>query len=294
MSFTVMTDTSANVPTSVAAEKGIKIIAYPYFIDVKTYFCDDTDAFDGDDFYAKIRGGTVVTTSQVTPARYVEFFEPELAAGNDIIYVSISSGISGSFNSANVAAAELLERFPERRIEVIDAIGAALGAGLLAMQAADMKNDGAAFEDAVAAVRATVPKMFNVFTVDDLMHLRRGGRLSNWSAIVGTVLKIKPILKGNHEGKIVAFKKVRGRAQSIRTLAEMYDELVVEPEKQVVGITQAGCREDAAMLESLLREHRPPKEILNVEYEPVTGSHVGPGALALFFVANDRVRYYGD
>ena len=132
--------------------------------------------------------------------------------------------------------------------------------------------------------------MFNVFTVDDLMHLKRGGRLSNLSAMLGTVLQIKPILKGNEEGKIVAFAKVRGRKQSIKTLAQMYDKLVVEPEKQTIGIAQAGCREDAEMLISLLKQNRPPKEILTVEYEPVTGSHVGPGALALFFVSHDKVR----
>ena len=134
--------------------------------------------------------------------------------------------------------------------------------------------------------------MFNVFTVDDLMHLRRGGRLSNLSAVVGTVLQIKPLLKGNEEGKIVAFSKVRGRKRSIETLAEYYDKLVVEPEKQIVGIAQAACREDAAYLASLLRKNHPPKEILTVEYEPVTGSHVGPGALALFFEAREGVRSF--
>ena len=132
--------------------------------------------------------------------------------------------------------------------------------------------------------------MFNVFTVDDLMHLKRGGRLSNLSAIVGMVLNIKPLLKGNEEGKIVAFSKIRGRKKSIESLARAYETLAVAPEEQIVGIAQAGCREDAAYLEQLLRRICPPKEILTVEYEPVTGSHVGPGALALFFEGKEDVR----
>ena len=134
--------------------------------------------------------------------------------------------------------------------------------------------------------------MFNVFTVDDLMHLRRGGRLSNLSAIVGTVLNIKPLLKGNEEGKIVAFAKVRGRKQSIRALAQVYDRLAVDPGEQTVGIAQAGCADDARMLAELLRANRPPRQILTVAYEPVTGSHVGPGALALFFESAEGVRAY--
>ena len=184
------------------------------------------------------------------------------------------------------------EDYPRRRIEIVDTRGASLGEGLIALLAADLRDEGINTELAAARLRIASERMFNVFTVDDLMHLKRGGRLSNLSAMLGTVLQIKPILKGNEEGKIVAFAKVRGRKQSIKTLAQMYDKLVVEPEKQTIGIAQAGCREDAEMLISLLKQNRPPKEILTVEYEPVTGSHVGPGALALFFLSQEGVRSY--
>ena len=132
--------------------------------------------------------------------------------------------------------------------------------------------------------------MFQVFTVDDLMHLRRGGRLSNLSAVVGTVLQLKPLLKGNKEGKIIAFSKIRGRKRSIEALAEEYERYVIDPENQIVGIAQAGCREDAERLEQLISRCHPPRQILTVEYEPVTGSHVGPGALALFFEGGENVR----
>ena len=292
MSFVVLTDTSSNLPTALIREHDIKEIAFSYFINGEEHHCLDTAAFDAEDYYARIKGGMRVTTSQIAPQTYMDFFEPFLKEGQDLIYIAMSSGISGSCNCAHMAAAELAEKYPERRIEVIDTRGAALGEGLIALQAAKMRDQGIGTELAAARLRLAAERMFNVFTVDDLMHLHRGGRLSNVSALIGTVLQIKPILKGNEEGKIVAFAKVRGRKQSIKTLAQMYDRLAVEPEKQTVGIVQAGCREESEQLAAMLRQNRPPKEILSVEYEPVTGSYVGPGALALFFESEEGVRSY--
>ena len=292
MSFVVLTDTSSNLPTPLVRERDIKVIAFPFFIDGKAFDCQDTTSFDAEDFYGRITKGMEVTTSQISPQRYMEFFEPWLEAGKDILFVAMSSGISGSCQSAHIGAEEILERYPRRRIEIIDTRGASLGEGLLALEAAEMRDQNVSTELAAARLRLEAERMFNVFTVDDLMHLRRGGRLSNLSAMIGTVLQIKPILKGDEEGRIVAFAKVRGRRQSIKTLAQMYDKLVAEPEKQIVGIAQAACREEAEQLASLLRQNRPPKDILTVEYEPVTGSHVGPGALALFFLSEEGVRSY--
>ncbi|MBQ9189556.1 MAG: DegV family protein [Clostridia bacterium] len=213
-----------------------------------------------------------------------------MQAGKDIIYVSMSSGISGSCQSSMLGAEMALEAFPERRIEVIDTLGASLGEGLVAVRAAELRDQNVPFEEAVSELRALSERMFNVFTVDDLMFLRRGGRLCNIAAVVGTVLHIKPILKGDVDGKIVAFAKVRGRKRSIEALAAQYDKLVKDPEKQTVGIAHAACKADADYLVSLLNKNRPPKDILVVDYEPVTGSHVGPGALALFFESEAGVR----
>ena len=281
MSFVVITDTSSNLPTSVIRKYGIEEISFPYYMEGKTCYCTDTDAFDSEAFYAAIAKGATVTTSQITPQRYIAFYEPFLKEGKDILFVAMSSGISGSCSSAKIGAQEILEFYPERRIEVVDTIGASLGEGLLAVQAAELRDQGMALQEAADLLRKRAKSLFNVFTVDNLMFLKRGGRLSNLSAVIGTVLNIKPILKGNEEGKIVAFAKVRGRKQSIRTLAQLYEKNVVDPEKQIVGIAQAACREDAEALAAMLWETRPPKEILIVDYEPVTGSHVGPGALAL-------------
>ena len=274
-------------------ERDIKEIAFPYYIKGRTYQCTDTGSFDGESFYAAIRQhGVEVTTSQITPQRYMDFYEPWLKEGKDILYVSMSSGISGSCSSSQIGAKEILQHYPERRIEIVDSLGASLGEGLLALQAADLRDNKIPLESASAELREAARHMCNVFTVDDLMYLKRGGRLSNLSAALGMVLNIKPILKGNEEGKIVAFAKVRGRKQSISTLAQLYEKMVVAPENQIVGIAQAACREDAETLAAMLRESRPPKDILIEDYEPVTGSHVGPGALALFFSSYRNIRSY--
>lgn len=294
MSFAVLTDTSGNLLNREIRDYGLEVIPFLYRYDGEEHTCLDTDRFDAEDFYARIKRGLQVTTSQIAPQQYVDFFEPHLRAGEDVIYIAMSSGISGSCNSARIGADMLREQYPERSVKVIDTRGAALGEGIIALYAAELRDRGVDTEEAAAILEKHVERMFNVFTVDDLMHLRRGGRLSNLSAIVGTVLNIKPLLKGNEEGRIVAFGKVRGRKKSVEALAAMYDKLVVEPEKQIVGVVHAGCREDAEELIARISAGRRPKQILLADYEPVTGCHVGPGALALFFESEEGVRSYGN
>ena len=288
MSFAVVTDTSANLENCHVSERNIYVVPFSYYVEGKEHTCLDTDGFNGDEYYAMIKKGVNVTTSQVTPQRYIDCFEPILKSGNDIIFISMSSGISGSCNSARIAAREMLEQYADRKIAVIDTRGASLGEGLVALKAADCRDEDLSFEDTLPILDNMVQCMCQVFTVDDLMHLRKGGRLSNLSAVVGTVLQIKPILIGNNNGQIVAIAKIRGRKRSIEELAARYDRLVADHENAIIGIAQAGCREDADYLIELLNKNKPPKQIINVQYEPVTGSHVGPGALALFFVSHDE------
>ena len=266
------------------------MLPFSYHINGDAFNCLDTDAFNGDEFYERIRRGLVVTTSQITPYHYEELFKPMLEAGQDILFVGMSSGISGSYNSCCIASEALREEFPDRKIVHIDTHAASLGEGIVVLKAAEYRDSGMDILTAGERLRELSQRVCQIFTVDDLMHLRRGGRLSNLSAIVGTVLHIKPLLKGNDQGQIVAFAKTRGRKKSIEAIAERYDKLVHKPEEQTVGIAHAGCREDAEQLISLLRKNRPPKEIMLVDYEPVTGSHVGPGALALFFLGPEGAR----
>lgn len=290
MSFAVMTDSSANLPGELVKKYDLSVIPFHYYVNGEGFTYVDSESFDAESFYQQIREGLVVNTSLVSPQEYEDFFEKPLSEGKDVLYVGMSSGISGSYNSSRLAAEAMRKKYPSRRIEVLDTLGASLGEGLIVLRAALCRDSGLSLSDTLAQLREHIINMFQVFTVDDLMHLRRTGRLSNLSAVIGTVLRIKPLLKGDPEGKIVAFGKIRSRRKTIEAIAARYDQLVVRPMEQIIGIAQAGCREDAAYLAELLRKNHPPKEILTVQYEPVTGSHVGPGALALFFEGAPGVR----
>lgn len=288
--FAVFTDTSANIDTPMAKELGITVIPFSYYIDGEEQICTETEGFDGKAYYTAMRAGMKVTTSQVPPQRYVDYMTPAMEAGQDILFVGLSSGVSGSFQSANLAARELLEKFPERKIELVDSLSASLGEGLISLRAAELRDEGMDVGEAAAELRRMVPKMCQLFTVDDLKYLRATGRLSAVKAAVGAVLHIKPLLKGNERGQIVAFKNVRGRKNAIRTMAECYEQYVVDADKQVIGISHADCDADLAMLIELINRNKPPKGILSVAHEPVTGSHVGPGMLAVFFLGSEDFR----
>ena len=288
--YTIVTDTSANLPSPLLRERGILVLPFVYRCEGKEHTCLDTEAFDGHAFYQSIRDGAQVDTSQINPETFAGLFRKELAEGRDVLFVSMSSGISGSCQSARIAASELREEFPLRRVEVIDTMGASLGEGIIALLAAELRDAGVELDEALPILLDRCRRMCQVFTVDDLMHLRRTGRVSNFTAIVGTVLNIKPLLKGDETGHIVTFGKLRGRRKAVEALAEIYNARVQEPEQQIVGIAHADCPRDAERLIALLREKKPPREILNVVYEPVTGSHVGPDTLALFFLSDEDCR----
>ena len=289
--FRIVTDTSANLPTAYLQQEHITIIPFTFHADGDEQACLDLNTFDAKTFYAQMRSGTKVSTSQIPPQRYLDVLTPMLEAGEDVLFVSMSSGISGSYASGQIAARQLREEFPARKLLLVDTYSASLGEGLLVMRAVDCRREGMSIDDTYTLLRSLRHRMAQIFTVDDLRYLRRTGRLSNLEAAVGTVLQIKPLLKGDPQGKIVCFAKVRGRQRAIEEMAKRYEALVVEPEAQTVCISHADCEPDAQILANLLRRStKPPKEILTVDYEPVTGSHVGPGALALFFLSDENVR----
>ena len=288
--FAILTDSASNLTAKQLRDNDITAIPFPYFLKGKECGCDTLETFDDMAFYAALKNGEKVTTSQINPQTYTNYMRPLLEAGNDILFIGLSSGISGSFASATIAKEQLSEEFPERKIELVDSLGASLGEGLIVLKAAELRSEGKTLGDTAEEIRIHIKKMYQVFTVDDLMFLKRTGRLSNISAVVGTVLGIKPMLKGNEEGKIVAFGKIRGRAKVIAALAEKYDALVKEPEKQTVGISYCDCKEDAKALAELINKTNPPKKLIVLKHEPATGSHLGPGALALYFEGEKGVR----
>ena len=290
MRFAIFTDTSANLPSPLAREHGIGVIPFSYYVEDEEAVCSDTEAFDGPAYYDLLRKRVKVTTSQFNPQRYVEYLEPALIAGQDILYIGMSSGISGSYQSALIAAEQLRAAYPAREIRTVDTLGASLGEGLIVLKAAEWRDQGLSLDNTVTAALNMSRRMYQIFTVDDLFNLRQNGRLSNAASIVGTVLQIKPLLKGDEQGRIVCIGKERGRRKAIRAMADRYKAYVKDPWDQVVGIAHADCAEDAEYLSGLIREAARPKHVLNVLYEPVTGSHVGAGTLALFFLGDGDVR----
>ncbi len=293
MSFVIVTDTSSNLPTPYLKEHGVEVIPFTYHINGQEYACMDTESFDGPAYYGILRSATRNTTSQIPTQRYRDTFQPLLRAGKDILFVGMSSGISGSYASSEIAAAELREQFPERTIRTVDTLAAALGEGILVMHAVDWRDAGLSIDEIADLLLERRHRVAQIVLLDDLMYLSRGGRLSGAKALIGTVLGIRPILKGNSAGQLVVCGKVRSRRTGIATLAEKFAKLAENPGQQRVGIVYTDCKADAEALAEMLRQlPEPPKEIMTVCYEPVTGSYVGLGTVAIFFEGIENVREY--
>lgn len=288
--YEIFTDTAANLDCSLLEELGVELIPFSFYYNGEEHRVTSLEQFDGHAYYDMIRAGTDVTTSLVEPQRYIDGFTPLLREGRDILFVGMSSGISGSYASAEVAAATLREEFPERKIRLVDTLSASLGEGLQVLKAVEYRAEGVDIDTAADCLLEGRHNMCQVFTVDNLKYLKKGGRISNLKAAVGTVLQIKPLLKGDPEGKIVCFAQVRGRKKSIELMAEQYDRYAEHAECETIGIAHGDCPEDAEALIALLNRNHPPKNIINACYEPMTGAHVGPGALALFFYGKKEFR----
>ena len=282
----LFTDTSANLPAEIIDEYGIEVVPFSYTIDGVEYIPERE--FDGKAFYAAMRAGSEVKTSMVNAGTLIERFKTALDAGKDVLYIGMSGGISGTANAALMAKQELDEEYPDRKIVVIDTLAASLGEGLFVIKAAEQLKDGVALDAIEEAIRAQVPSMCQSFTVDDLKYLKNTGRVSGAAAIIGNVLSIHPILIGDYEGKIVVKAKVRGMKRTLDALAERYAELALS-KTETIGIAHADNEEGKAYLVQRLRDKGLTGKCLSVCYEPVTGSHVGPGTVALFFFGTDRM-----
>jgi len=290
MSFAIVTDTAANLPGKLLREYGMISIPFSALVDGDEYPYTTPDDFDGHSYYEALRNGTLVTTSQVNPDRYIEYLSPILERGEDVLFVGVSSGVSGSFSSAQLACRQLIRQFPERTIRLVDSLSAALGEGLLVLEAAVCRQKEMTLEKTAEHLEKIRTRIYHLFTVDDLKHLHRSGRISHLTAAVGTVLGIKPLLKGSDEGRIVACDKVRGRRRVLQAMADRYAALVENAKEHFVGISHADCPAEAQTLARLIQEKCDPKGLILTQHEPATGAHIGPGALALFFFGAEGVR----
>ena len=283
----LFTDTSANLPVALTKQHHITVVPFSYTVDGKeTDYPDDVD-FDGAAFYGAMRRGAVVKTSMVNPALMAKYFERALSQGDDVLYVGMSGGISGTAHAAALAAEELREKYPHAKIMTIDTYAASLGEGLQVLEAAELLRAGRSFEEVGDRILARRPHMCQFFTVDDLNYLKRGGRISGAAALVGSVLGIKPILRGDETGHIVSCGKVRGNKKAYAELADYFDKRALDKTARI-GIAHADNREGTDYLLGLLRERGFTGECLEVYYEPVTGAHVGPGTVALFFYGTEK------
>ncbi|MBR6109500.1 MAG: DegV family protein [Clostridia bacterium] len=293
--YIIVTDTSANLPAPLLGEHGVTVIPFTYNYEGAERTCLDTEAFEdgeGEAFYAKLKAGERVTTSQITPQRYEEYLEPILKEGRDVLFISMSSGISNSYASSEVAAEQLRAKYPERKLRTVDTLAASLGEGKLVLRAIEYRRAGLGLDENADRLLSDRMKLYQIVLLDDLMFLYRGGRVSVSKALLGTVLGIRPILKGDEDGHLVVCGKARGRKRGLGLLAEKYGELALKGPGHLVGIAYTDCPEDAFALRDTIKETDPHAEFMVVRYEPVTGSYVGPGTVALFFDAEDGVRAY--
>lgn len=286
--YVITTDNNSDLPEEYYKEHGIGCTYLSYSMDGVNYTHDNF--LPVHEFYESMRKGSLPTTAQVNPADVRLLFEPYLKEGNDILHIAFSSGLSGTYNSTRIAADELMEEYPERTIIVIDSLAASLGQGLLVHYAQQMKNTGKDLQTVADWVESHKNNIAHVFTVDDLNHLYRGGRVSRTTAFVGSMLNIKPVLHIDYEGRLVPASKVRGRKKSILELARMMDEKIGSYKEScdTIFISHGDCEEEAHFLESKIKEKYNIKTVIINHVGATIGAHSGPGTVALFFLADER------
>lgn len=288
MDYEIMTDSSANLTPDLAREARIEVIPLHCVTREGEMACyDDQVSFDGHAFYNELRQTGPIKTSMINMDQFLRVFEPVVKAGKDILYIAMSSGISGTCAAGLQAAAELMKKYPGRVIRVVDTLAASFGEGIFALKASLMRKAKESLEAAGDWAEKNKRRMCQFFTVDDLMFLHKGGRISSLTAKIGSLANIKPLLMGDSEGRIVNCGKVIGRKKSLIALAELFEKNAPEsPEPdEVVAIAHGDCEEDAQYLADQLKRRRGVKDVLIRCYEPGTGAHVGPGAVALFFMS---------
>lgn len=286
--FIITTDNNSDLPEEYMAEHGIGCSYLSYAMDGVNYTHENFMPVH--EFYDKMRNGSMPTTAQVNPGNVREMMEPYLKEGLDILHIAFSSGLSGSYNSSVLAAEELQEEYPERKIQVVDSLSASLGQGMLVHLATVMKEQGKSMEEIAKWLEENKLHLVHAFTVDDLFHLYRGGRVSRTTAVVGSVLNIKPVLHVDDEGKLVAVGKSRGRKKSLNALVDMMDQQIGKYRAtcDTVFVSHGDCLEDAQYVLNKVKEKYPVKTVIINHVGATIGAHSGPGTVALFFLGEKR------
>ena len=284
--YQILTDSGCDLPAEMLQKLNVKMVSLSLLFRGKTLSDSVDDSIT--DLYEALRAGEAASTSAVNPEGWANLMEPVLAAGQDVLAIAFSSGLSTTYQSAVIAAGDLAEKYPDRQIRVVDSLSASLGQGLLVWYACRKRDEGASLEELAAWVEENKLRLCHWFTVDDLMYLKRGGRVSAATALVGTMLQIKPVLHMDDEGHLINMSKVRGRKASVEALAKKVAELGLPGQNETMFICHGDCIDDAKYLEKLLKENHGAKEVFIGYTGAVIGSHSGPGTLAVFFLGNHR------
>ena len=285
--YQIVTDSACDIKPQMLEQWGVKLIELNFRFDGedKEYFNSEMDITV---FYNKMREGATAKTSAINPEGFMNTFETLLQEGKDVLYIGFSSGLSTTYHSATIAAQELQEKYPQRKILTVDSLAASAGQGMLVYFAVQKQRAGCTLQEAADFVKEQLPKLCHWFTVDDLVYLKRGGRVSPTVAFVGAVLGIKPILHVDDAGKLISVSKVKGRKTSLTTLAAKYEELAESGGEGTVYISHGDCLSDAQALAQMLQDkHGVTVEIIT-DVGAVIGAHSGPGTLALFFLGSER------
>ena len=287
--FVIVTDTTTDLPRDYVEKHHLYMMSLPYTLEGTSYTWEKPMPVK--DFYDKMRAGSLPTTSQANPEEAALLYESILKDNDvDILHIAFSSGLSGSFNSCRIAAADVCEKYPDHRIVVVDSLAATLGQGLLVYKAVQLKEAGKSLDEVAAWVEENKYHLVHNFTVDDLFHLHRGGRLSKTAAIVGTMINLKPVLHVDDEGHLVMLSKVRGRKKSLIGLVDCMEKQLGDwkDKNDIIFISHGDCPENAQFVADLIKE-RFGYENFMIDYIGATiGAHSGPGTVALFYLGDHR------
>ena len=287
--YVIITDSCCDLSEQLANDAGLYVIPMVMTISGKEYknYLDERE-ISSKAFYDRLRAGETASTSALNMDTFLSVFGEFLEQGKDILYLAFSSGLSGTYHVSTLAAEELAQKYPESRIFCCDTLCASMGEGLLVYLAGKKKQSGASIEEVRDFVEQNKLNLCHWFTVDDLNHLKRGGRVSATTAFVGSLLNIKPVLHVDDEGHLINVGKARGRRAAVSSLFEHMKETAVNPSEQTVFISHGDCEQDALALKEMIEKEFSPKEIQINPIGPVIGAHSGPGTLALFFLGSKR------
>ena len=287
--FVLMTDSSADLSQEMVQELGVTVLPLSFTIQGKVYRnYPDNREMDLPLFYDMLRAGELATTSAVNVAEYTQAVEPILQEKKDVLILAFSSGLSSTYQASVLAAEELREKYPDRKIYTVDTLCASMGQGLLVYLAVQEQRKGKSVEEVRDWAESTKLNLCHQFTVDDLHFLKRGGRISATTAVVGSMLQIKPVLHVDNEGHLINIGKARGRQASLKALVDKMEKTVTEEGRKTVFISHGDCRKDAVAVADMVRERFGTQDVRINYVGPVIGAHSGPGTLALFYLGTER------